>query len=161
MRVSTKTEIRSPVLQPAALKSAVEKLVERTAFDYERQVKEQMRQPKHGRVYRRGRITKAASPKLPAGLRTYQTAKGKRRAVVGYKIHRASAPGEAPATDSSILINSIKVKPEGTRAVITVGAPYGGVLEYKKDRAVFEPTLERMRPGFLRDVNQEVNRLCQ
>ncbi len=161
MRVFTKTEISSPILRPAALTSALVKLVAETALDYEGRVKEQMRAAKHGRTYRRGRITKAASKKLPKGLRTYQTAKGNTRAIVGYKLHRASAPGEAPAIDNSTLINSIRTKPQGTRATITVGARHGAILEYKKNRAVFEPTLEKMRPGFIAAVDAEVNRLCQ
>lgn len=160
MRPTTTTQFTSLILRPGELRRALETLVAKTAFDYEREVKEQMRAPKHGRTYRRGRITKAASKKLPTGLRGFQTAKGNRRAVVGYKLHRASAPGEAPAVDQGILINSIRTKVEGTRAVLRVGARYAYLLELK-ERAVFEPTLERMRPGFLRAVDAEIGRLCQ
>lgn len=118
--------------------------------------------PKHGRTYARGALTRAASKNTRAlGLRNRVTAKGNRRAIVGYRLHRASAPGEAPAVDQSVLVNSIQTKPEGTRAVIKVGAAYGEILEYKKDRAVFEPTLEEIRPGFIMGVDAEVARLCQ
>lgn len=162
MRVFTRTEIGSPILRPGELQSALEKIVAKTAYDYEKRVKEKMQSAKHGRTYARGAITRAASKNTRAmGLRNRITAKGNRRAIVGYKIHRASAPGEAPAVDQSILINSIQVKPEGTRATIKVGAAYGGILEYKKDRAVFEPTLEEMRPGFIAAVERTVGELCQ
>lgn len=55
--------------------------------------------PKSGRVYRRGRIGS-----LPNG------AKGDRRVKAkAYTFHRASAPGEAPATDTGRLVNSINL----------------------------------------------------
>lgn len=55
-----------------------------------------MTAPKHGRTYRRSRITRADSSKLPVGLRRYTTAKGNRRAIVGYNFHRARAMKEQP-----------------------------------------------------------------
>jgi hypothetical protein len=160
MRTRTTTELNSPILRPGVLRETLEQSVAKAAFETERKVKEKMQEPKHGRTYRRGRITRAASAKLPTGLRTYQTAKGNTRAIVGYKLHRASAPGEAPAVDQSILINSIQAKPEGLRGIIRVGASYAGILEYERDRPVFEPTLEEMRPGFIAEVDQAVGRLC-
>jgi hypothetical protein len=161
MRVIARTELTSPILQPGNLKSGVERIVAQTATDYEREVKEQMRAPKHGRTYRRSRITRAASSSLPNGLRTRTTEKGNRRAIVGYKLHRASAPGEAPAVDKGLLINSIQAKPDGLIARVFVGEPYGAILEYRRDRPVFEPTLERMRPGFIAAINEEVSGQCQ
>jgi hypothetical protein len=161
MRVITKTHLSSPIFQPGTLQSSLERIVAQTAFDYERKVKEQMRAPKSGRTYRRGAITRAASSNLPKGLRTRTTEKGNVRAIVGYRLHRASAPGEAPAVDEGTLINSIVAKPDGLRATITVSAPQAEILEYKKDRPVFEPTLEEMRPGFIAACDEEVGRLCQ
>lgn len=161
MRVTARTELQSPILQPGSLRSAVERIVAQTTLDYEAAVKEQMRAPKHGRTYRRGRITRADSSKLPKGLKRYQTAKGNTRAIVGYKLHRASAAGEAPAVDTGNLINSIQGKPEGLIGRVVVGALYGAILEYKKNRSVFEPTLERMRPGFIAAIDEEVSRQCQ
>lgn len=160
MRVTARTELNSPILQPGSLRSGVARIVEQTTLDYERAVKEQMRAPKHGRTYRRGRITNADSAKLPKGLKRYQTAKGDTRVIVGYKLHRASAPGEAPAVDSGELINSIQPKVEGARGTIAVGAAYAGILEYQKDRPVFEPTLERMRTGFIAAIDEAVRQLC-
>lgn len=127
--------------------------------------------PKHGRTYRRAAITKKASKNTRAlGLRERVSNAGqlspegfsleKRRAVVGYKIHRASAPGEAPAVDHSALINSIRTVPKGTRAVI-YASHISEILEEKKDRPVFAPSIEKIRPGFLKSVAENVNRLCQ
>jgi len=104
-----------------------------------------MRAPKHGRTYGRGKITRAPSSRLPKGLRTYETAKGNKRAIVGYKFHRASAPGEAGAIDTGSVINSIRTKPDGLRATITANR-IAAILEYKMNRPVFEPTLERIDP---------------
>jgi hypothetical protein len=143
------------------LQSSLERIVAQTATDYERKVKEKMTAPKSGRTYRRGAITRAASSNLPKGLRTRTTEKGNVRAIVGYRLHRASAPGEAPAVDEGTLINSIVVKPDGLRATITVGAAHGEILEYKKDRPVFEPTLEEMREPFIQAIDAEVGNLCR
>ncbi len=67
--------------------------------------------PKTGRIYRRKR----------------QSAKG------GYIEHQASAPGEAPATDTANLVGSINSdfsNIENLEAEVNVGAGYGPDLEF-------------------------------
>jgi hypothetical protein len=159
MKVIRQTKLHSPILRPGVLRSELEKLVAEAAFDVERTVKEAMQAPKHGRTYRRGRITKAFSSKLPAGLRTFTTEAGKRRAIVGYKLHRASAPGEAPAVDTSSVINSILTKPDGLRATITANE-VAAILEEKMNRPAFGPAVEKVRPGFIVKVGDAIGRLC-
>jgi hypothetical protein len=160
MRVITKAEFHSLIFQKGAAEAALGTKVAQAAADYVGRVKEKMRAPKSGRTYRRAAITRAASPDLPKGLTSRTGPGGSVRLVVGYQIHRASAPGEAPAVDTSILINSIFVRPiMGLRIVIVVLAEYAAAVE--AIRPVFEPTLAEIEPDFVRDVNEEVARLCQ
>jgi hypothetical protein len=83
---------------------------------------------KSGRTYRRGEI------------------KSRRKAdkgeVIGYKFHRASAPGEAPATDYGVLANSIASRMIGpTEGEVTVSAEYAAVLELGGARMARRPFL--------------------
>jgi hypothetical protein len=58
---------------------AASEALQRGALDIERRTKENMAAPKHGRQYRRGSV-----------------------------VHVASAPGEPPAIDTGMLVNSIR-----------------------------------------------------
>ena len=164
MRTTTTVKISEPILQdPERLSQALEKVVAEQAFEIERDIKEQIRAPKSGRTYRRGPITKRASKATRGlGLREYTTKRGFTRAIVGYKFHRASAPGEAPAEDSGAAIGSILTKPTGKSATIT-GSEIMRLLEEGTGRIaarpVFAPALERARPGFVREVDETVRRL--
>jgi hypothetical protein len=79
------------------------------AYAVKAQIMASMGEPKTGRSYARGRIGRKASANTK-GLRTYQTKKGTTMGIVGYKVHRASAPGQAPAIDTGHLINTISVQ---------------------------------------------------
>lgn len=165
MRIKTTVHLKSPLLQnPDSLRPALEKVVADKALEIERDIKEQMRAPKSGRTYRRGAITKRASKVTRGlGLRERTTKRGFQRAIVGNKFHRASAPGEAPATDQGAAINSILTKPKGLRATIT-GSDILRLLEdgagKLAPRPLFRPALERARPGFVREVDETVRRLA-
>lgn len=82
-----------------------------------------------GRTYRRGAINRPASSKLLAlGLKLSRTHQGS--VVAGYSFHRASAPGQPPANDTSNLVNSIKAKRSGEMsAELDINAGYAGFLE--------------------------------
>lgn len=83
----------------------------------------------HGRVYRRGPITRPASQRLLAiGLKLSKTKPG--QIIAGSKFHRASAPGEPPASDTANLVNSIRAKRTGAMsAELDINAGYAGLLE--------------------------------
>jgi hypothetical protein len=153
MRVIARTQFDSPILQPGVAEAALAKVVAKTAFDYERQVKEEMRAPKSGRTYRRSAITRGAKD---TGARARQ--------IVGYRLHRASAPGEAPAVDRGLLINSIQTQVDGLRARTIATAPEAALMEFGTSRVaarpVFGPTLERMSPGFIANLNEAIGALC-
>lgn len=102
------------------------------AYHVEAEAKRRIQQgPKSGRTYRRRAITKSANGAAARelGLRPSRTKPG--RAVAGYNFHRASAPGESPATDIGNLVNSIGTsQPQLGVAEVTVNAEYGGFLEF-------------------------------
>ncbi len=67
----------------------------------------------------------------------------------GKKWHRASAKGEAPATDSGTLVNSIRGRMDSPlEGSVTVGAAYGARLENGLDRPFLSPALEAVKPAF-------------
>ncbi len=125
-------------------------------------MKRRMQEPKSGRTYARGAITKRASKVTRGlGLRERTTAKGNRRAIAGYNFHRASAAGEAPAVDTGVLINSVRAQVDGLRGTVSSGAAQAARLEYGRNRPAFEPALEAARPDFERDVDGTIERLSR
>jgi HK97 gp10 family phage protein len=78
----------------------------------------------------------------------------------GTRTHQASAPGEAPATDTANLVNSVQTQmnPGALEATITVGAEYAADLEYgtrtMDARPFMTPAAEKVRPDFLADCEQ-------
>lgn len=81
-------------------------------------------------------------------------ARGKNRDI----IHRASAPGEAPATDTGTLVNSIYNEDRGKYAkAIGSRLPYAYYLEFgtfKMDkRPSWIPAVERAIPKMLKRIN--------
>ncbi len=132
-----------------------------------------MRGPKGGRTYGRGAITRRATKTTRGlGLRERVLHRGqldergfsleRRLAIVGYKFHRASAPGEAPAVDQGAAIGSIKTRPKGLRATLA-GSSILELLERGTPkiaaRPVFGPALERARPNFERKTDEAIRRL--
>lgn len=102
----------------------VRSLIKDVAFAIEAQMKLLMTGPKTGREYRRGS-----------------------------RIHVASAPGEAPAVDTGLLINSIQtVIKSDTEAVITIGAEYAEALEFGTahiaERPFVRPAIESVLEKF-------------
>lgn len=165
MRLKATLHLNSPaLLHPELLRSALERVVQETAHEVERDVKVQMRQPKHGRTYARGALTRRASKTTRGlGLRERTTAKGNRLAIVGYKLHRASAPGESPASDLGELIASLIVSGRGLKW--TVGSPLekaalleGGTLRIAA-RPAFGPAAERAQGALRVKVDTAVGSL--
>lgn len=86
----------------SGLHRQVSRVVEETAIGIETHMKENIQEEKHGRAYSRGGV-----------------------------VHIASAPGEAPATDTGFLVNSISHEMTGeTSAVIGAAAEYAPHLEF-------------------------------
>lgn len=119
-------------------------LVRTTIHRIEARYKASLSGPRSGRAYRKGAVTRRMSAKRAAsmGLTTFTDAKGKNRAIVGYVFHRASAPGEAPATDTGNLAGSIGARMTG-KLIGEVGstAEYAAVLEFGGAHMAARPAL--------------------
>jgi hypothetical protein len=113
----------------------VGKAIEATALGINRDVKDAIqRGDKTGRVYQRGNIT-----------------------------HRASAPGEAPATDTGTLVSSIYYEPQsGLLSMIGSRLAYAYYLEFGTMRIAprpsWMPAVEANRDKFIRLVEEGLRR---
>jgi hypothetical protein len=94
---------------------------------------------RHGRLYRRGAIKGRLTKKgLLSGLK-----QSGNRLIIGQNIHRASAPGEAPAKDTGRLQSNITVRKSGRgRYQVRFGAPYAGILEFELNRPFILPAID-------------------
>lgn len=62
-------------------------------------------------------------------------AKSGKRYKVGGTVYQASAPGQAPAVLTGFLRTSITIgKVNDYEYIISIAAPYGKILEFKKNR---------------------------
>ena len=120
--MSFKLESKIPKIT-AELERRAALLVKKTAFQIESHIKTSMAEEKHGREYRRGR-----------------------------RVHIASAPGEPPAIDTGVLVNSIQTQVEGLSAVVGTNVEYAAVLEWGgarlAPRPYFAPAFEEIKPIF-------------
>jgi hypothetical protein len=170
MSYKVTVKLESKIFQSGTLRRELMDAVLRAAFAVEAGAKLRIKQgAKTGRTYRRGSIKRRVGEKRARefremGLRQSRTKPGS--FVVGYRIHRASAPGESPASDSGHLANSIRTrppKPGGNRikAEVVVGAIYGRRLEEGGGRIAARPYLapavEEVRPQFLADVSSAIS----
>ena len=83
-----------------------------------------------------------------------------------YGDHQASAPGEAPAVDDALLINSIQQSPvvNGSGEVYTnaehaVIMEHGAPMANIEPRPFFAPAAEAARPNFMRKMGDLESRL--
>lgn len=112
-----------------------------TIYRIETRVKLSLGGPRSGRTYRKGAIR--SRRKLDRG------------AVIGYRFHRASAPGEAPATDQGHLAETIRSRMiTRTEGEVTANASYAPALElgsaHIAPRPFFVPAVKAEWPAFLR-----------
>jgi hypothetical protein len=168
MAIKTSIKLQSRLLQSGALVATLKGVVSRTALGIEREAKLRVKGgAKTGRVYRRSSIKKVVGAKRAGefgqlGLRQSRIKPG--AFVVGYNIHRASAPGESPADDTGFLANSIRattarVVRGGVRAEVRVGASYGRRLEEEMNRPYLKPAVEKERPRFVAEVSAAIGGL--
>ena len=128
-----KTEIEIQANLPALAEGITREIGDvamKVALSIEAEAKRLIQQSQPtGRVYRRAAITKPATQSLLAlGLRLSRSRAGK--VIAGYRFHRASAPGQPPANETSNLVNSMKAKRTGkTFAELRINAGYAGILD--------------------------------
>lgn len=111
--------------------SKVDRVVQRTAAELEAGIKLQIQQgPKTGKIYQRGNV-----------------------------VHQASAPGQAPASDTGVLMGSITHEREGEgRAAVMSRTIYAAFLEFgtrkMAPRPAWLPEIEDAREPFLADLRK-------
>ena len=73
-------------------------------------------------------------------------------------VHQASKPGEAPATDSGNLANSIFWKAEKGEGYVFTNEKYGAYLEFgtsqMEPRPFLFPSMEEQAPQFKRELSE-------
>lgn len=122
-------------------KREVSKAVLKTAIDVNGDIKKRIqRGPKTGRVYQRG-----------PGQNLSRT-------------HRASAPGESPATDTGRLVNSIDFKMESPlTATVSSLLAYAAYLEFGTQRIAprpaWVPSVEAARPKFQKRLEEALRKV--
>jgi hypothetical protein len=84
----------------------------------------------------------------------------------GQKNHQASAPGEAPATDTGALVSSIVYKQETPlSAIVYSRLPYAYLLEFGtqkiEPRPSWVPAIEANRPIFQRLIDAALRRAAK
>lgn len=125
------------------LEAAAGRFVRKAAFHIEGQMKLSMAEEKTGNEYERG----------PKAIEQGKKAK-----------HRASAPGESPAVDSSNLTNSISILPMTHALEAKIGTPveYALPLEtgtkHMEARPLWERTVNEALPTLEALLKQEINR---
>jgi phage gpG-like protein len=81
------------------------------------------------------------------------------------RTHRASAPGEAPATDTGRLANSLRADIQGVRATVFTNLEYAPFLEFgtrkMAARPFLFPALEKERPAWNRRLNRIVDQAAK
>lgn len=81
------------------------------------------------------------------------------------RTHRASAPGEAPATDTGRLANSIQADIEGKSATVFTNLEYAPWLEFGtrtiEPRPFMFPALEKERPAWNRRLDRIVDQAAK
>lgn len=81
------------------------------------------------------------------------------------RTHRASAPGEAPATDTGRLANSIQADIAGKNATVFTDVQYAPWLEFGtrtiEPRPFMFPALEQERPAWNKRLNTIVEQAAK
>lgn len=85
-------------------------------------------------------------------------AKSGKRYKVGGTVYQASAPGQAPAVRTGFLRTSITIgKTNDYEYIISIAAPYGKILEFKKNRPFAIPASEKAWTVFTNVVRKYFN----
>lgn len=147
------------------VKAEVGKEVMDTAFEMREDIQESIRKPGRGTMYYRIYDPESGYTKIYAG-----DSEGFVVALKGKQnldpIHRASADGDAPASDTGNLLNSIIFDKQGPLTA-TVGShlAYAVDLEYgtikMAARPFFRPAVERIRGEFEARLEAAVKRATQ
>lgn len=143
-------EIRSVIAALEERRTQTNQIIQEAAFGLEAALKELLTGSRSGRTYRRKAITRAVGRrgKVLRGSRTQGTESGKRREIIGYQFYRASAPGEAPGTDTGNLANSIMARVIGDGAAEVSLAFYAAYFD--PVRPFIQRGIDKIKPTLAR-----------
>ena len=110
-----------------------ERVVRSSTLELEAEVKESMSESKSGRSYKRGD-----------------------------SFHQASAPGQAPAIDTGVLVNLIQSEfPKSLLGVVYTNVFYGPILEFGSikmaERPFMRPAAQKIWPEFLQKMTEVID----
>lgn len=125
--------LTSAIFNPLRFKRQIADAVKRRTLETEREIKRRIRDSKpSGRNYKRG------------------------NKIIGFKFHRASAPGQPPAIDKGILINSISSKFTnfGLSGTVEAKAKYAAIVNATRPfmTASAENNFKQLRADVLKIV---------
>lgn len=175
--MKSKLTLTNPLWQTAARRKILDKAVQQSGAELESRIKRKiLDSTPAGQTYRRGAITRKANKKnLKLGLKSFETSRRVKsqklinggitelqkqtRVVVGYKFHRASARGQAPAVDSGGLLSSIRSKRIGFLSVrVASSKRYALNLDSRSslNRPFFSVTVEEFKPKFKQNIIEAI-----
>jgi hypothetical protein len=171
--MKVKLTLNNPLWDRAKRREILDKAVQESGAELESLIKQKQlpatrKEPPSGKTYRKSPITKPATKALLAlGLKRQNG--NPKNVVAGSNFHRASAPGQAPAVDSSGLVNSTRAKKTGEmKSTVSVGKKYGPALDKGttkagrnrniviKPRPFFASTVEEFRPKFKENIKKAI-----
>ncbi|MCD9186713.1 MAG: hypothetical protein LUM44_09780 [Pyrinomonadaceae bacterium] len=158
--MKAKLKLDNPLWKTPERRKILDKAVQESAAELEAEIKQKiLTGTKTGKLYRKGSIKR-------------------RGRIVGSKIHRASAPGEAPANDTGGLANSIRAKKvEQMHSKVATSKNYAEPLDKGatingrnkrtkivgpmrnrslKPRPFFSSTADEFKPKFLNNLQEAI-----
>lgn len=130
--------LNNPLWRTQARRAILDKAVQQSGAQLESLIKQKiLTGTKSGRLYRRGAIKRKIAKRdldfFRSNRRVFKrtfTGLYLEKTTVGYNIHRASAPGESPASDSGALANSVRAKRRGVMSVrVATALAYAAALD--------------------------------
>lgn len=161
--MKTSLKLKKPIWNTPVRRKRLSEVVFESALDLEGDIKDTISTSRpRGRTYATTAIVSSRKSSFGLGLKQRTATSGKKRNIIGFNFHRASAKGQPPAIKTGGLINSIRTKKVAQlRARVFSGKNYGGVLDAKDglDRPFFVVTVKRENPKYLARVRKEMNSL--
>lgn len=169
--MKAKLTLNNPLWQTQKRRAILDKVVQQSGAQLENLVKQKiLTGPKSGKLYRRGAIKKKIAGRDLSFYRSDRrvfkrtfTSLYDEKTTVGYNVHRASAPGESPATDSGRLANSVRAKKIGFMSVrVATSVRYAAALDNGSTkrkiaaRPFFLVTVEEFRPQFKENIRKAI-----
>lgn len=159
MKASLK--LNNPLWQTNKRRAILDRVVNQSGAQLENLVKQKiLTGPKSGKLYRLGAIKKQIARRDLSFFRSDRrvfrrtfTSLTNEKTTVGYKVHRASAPGQSPASDSGRLAGSVRATRLGFMSVkVATSVRYAAVLDNGSSkrkiaaRPFFRVTVEEFKP---------------